>query len=143
MNMITSVLSAFCASCVFIGALYMICPDGKISKSVKYVLSLVFLLSVIAAAGISIKKAEVSFEIPKTQETDTSALDAQTAKFVYSSILNANGISFSEITVSTDKSADGSIYISKVYIKSSEEESEILSALGEAAKNTEVEIRNE
>ncbi len=142
MRIITSVLSAFCASCVFIGALYILCPDGRLSKSVKYVLSLVFLLSVIAAAGVSVKRTDFSFEIP-TVATDTSLLDAQTAEFVFSKALEENDISFSEIEVLVDKREDNSIYISKVYIKSKEDESKILSALGEAGQNTEVEIKNE
>lgn len=143
MNIITSLLTAFCASAVFIGALYMICPDGAMNKTVKFVLGLVFLLSVIAASGITLSQADISFEIPKQEAADTAALDTAAAEYVYSYALKNSGIDFSEITVCTDKSADGSIYISKVIIKSEENREKILSALGEAAKNIEVEIKNE
>lgn len=143
MNIIISLLTAFCASAVFIGALYMICPEGAINKTVKFVLGLAFLLSVIAASGISLNKTDIYVEIPKTETADSDTLDIAVAKYVYSYTLKNSGIDFSEITVCTDKSADGSIYISKVIIKSQENREKILNALGEAGKNIEVEIKNE
>lgn len=143
MNTLTSLLTAFCASCVFIGALYMLCPDGVMSKAVKYILGLVFLLSVIAAAGITVKTPDIDFSFPQSVYEDTASLDAASAEYVYSYALQSAGIDFSQITVCTDKTADGSIIISKVIIRSDCERERILSALGEAAKNYEVEIINE
>ena len=40
MNFLSSAITAFCAACIFIGTLYILCPEGAVSKSVKYILSL-------------------------------------------------------------------------------------------------------
>lgn len=142
MNYISAFLMAFCVACVFIGCLYMLCPDGAISKSVKYILSLVFLLTVISAAGFTVKKAEIDIDF-SPPETSTEALDTATAKYVYSYALQKAGIEFEEIEIFTNKAADGSISINKVVIYSASPKDTVMSALGEAAKNIEVEIINE
>ena len=120
MSGLSTFLTSLCAASVFIGAVHLICPDGNMGKPVKYVLSL-------DAA------AEVSDEELKTAS----------AKYVYEQALKSNKINFTEITVCTDKTEDGSIVISKVIIFSDCAEERIRAALGEAAQNIEVEIVNE
>lgn len=143
MNYFSSVVIAFCVACIIIGVLYILCPDGEISKTVKYVLGLCFILSVITATGINVKKADFDFSFSVIQNADSTALDTANAKLVYSMALQNSGIDFSEITVCTDKLRDGSIVINKVIIRSDCEKDKILSALGETAKVYEVEIINE
>lgn len=133
---------AFSAGCVFIGALLMICPDGVMAKPVKYILSLVFLLIIIASAsGIG----GLDFKIPETGDTEAIENDIQVtaAQYVYARALNSAGVNFEKITVCTDKSSDGSIVISKVIIVSDGEPQRIIEALDVAAKSYEVEIINE
>ena len=67
MNYLTSFLTAICASAVFIGGLYMLCPEGNMSKTVTYILGLVFILSVTAASGVTVKN--VDFQLPKAEYT--------------------------------------------------------------------------
>ena len=143
MNFIYSVLTAFCAACIFIGTLYILCPEGAISKSVKYLLSLVFLVSVIAATGAVVKKGDIELPAVTTPEINTQNLDSANAELFYSYLLNREGIEFSKISVCTDKSDDGSIIISKVLIYSSQSREEILKVLAGVAEKTEVEIINE
>lgn len=143
MNYFSSILTAFCVSCIIIGILYMICPDGTMSKSVRYVLGLCFLLAIIAATGITVKKPDIDFPLPQTVYSDSSALDIANARYAYSYALQSAGIDFSEITVCTDKLEDGSIVISKVIIRSDCERDKILSVLGKTAQIYEVEIINE
>ncbi len=142
MGYIASFLTSFCAAAVFIGALYMLCPEGVMSKSVKYILSLCFLVSVISAAGITVKRVdlELSFSAPAVSSAE---LQIKNAEFVYSYALDSAGIEFSSIEIFTDKLEDNSIVINKVRIKSGSEKQKIISALGEAAKNIEVEVINE
>lgn len=143
MSYFSSLLTAICAACILIGALYMLCPDGTMKKSVSYILGLVFLLSVISAAGITVRKGDIDMSLPKTSQVDNTASLTVSAEYVYSSALKAAGIDFEEITVCTNKSENGSISISKVLIRSDCEKHRILEALGEAAKNFEVEVTNE
>lgn len=143
MNYIEAFLIAFCAAAVFIGALYMLCPDGAMSKPVKYLLSLAFLLTVISVAGITVKNVEpeLDFSVPET--IDAAALETSSAEYVYSYALSSAGIEFSRIEIFTDKTEDGSISINKVIIYSGCERQKIIDALGEATKNIEVEVINE
>ena len=143
MKIVTSLLTSFCASAVFIGSLYILCPEGKISKSVKYVLSLAFLLSIIAAAGITLKNADIEMPVAKVSLEEADELDIASARFVYSSALKGAGLTFEKIEIETDKSSDGGIYISKVYIKSSEQRDKIISALGQVTGKIKVEIEND
>jgi len=143
MNTLTQLITTFCAACIFIGALYIVCPNGEMNKSVKYILSLAFLLTVITATGITVKKGNFNLEIPQYQAVQSEQLDTASAEYAYAYVLRAADINFSKITVCTDKTNDGSIVISKVIICSDCEETRILQALGEAAKNFEVEVINE
>ncbi len=143
MNVFASFSASFCAACVFIGALYMLCPDGVIKGSVKYVLSLVFLLSVISAAAIAVGKWEFTPPRLEYEYEKEESLSAGAAEYVYSYALSEAGIDFSKITVCTDKSESGSISINKVIICSDCEKTRILAALGQAAENIEVEIIND
>ena len=141
--MFATLVCSFCASAVFIGALYMLCPDGVMNKTVKYILGLCFLLSVISVSGITAEMPQIDFTLPESAKETERSLDISSAEYVISRMLTASGIEFSQITVCTDKSQNGSIFINKVIILSSAEREKILSCLGEMAKNYEVEIINE
>lgn len=143
MSGFTSFLTAVCASLVFIGAMHLICPDGSMAKSVKYILGLVFLVTVISAAGLLSDgfTPEISFDTDI--ESSKEELSAAAARYAYEQALKAAEINFSKITVCTDKTADGGIVISKLIIYSDCAEEGILAALGAAAENIEVEIVNE
>lgn len=143
MSGLTTFLTSLCAACVFIGAVHLICPDGNLGKPVKYVLSLVFLVTVISAAGL-LKggfNTDISFEASAAASDEE--LKAAAARYVYGEALRSCEINFSEITVCTDKNEDGSIVISKVIIYSDADKERIRVALGSAAENIEVEIINE
>lgn len=143
MNWLKSVIAAFCASSVFLGALFMLCPKGNISASVKYLLSLVFLVSVISAAGIGAKNVDLSFDAFSSQQILADDIENLNIKLAFEEILRKNKISFKEITVFTDKLDDGGISISKVIIRSDCEKEKIIAALGEELKTIEVEVINE
>lgn len=142
MNNLTSFFASFCVSSILIGALYIICPGGEISKSVKNIFSIVFTLVIISSA-LSIEP-DFDFTVSVPENGDyTTAIDTTTAVYVYSECLKSEGIEFSEISVLTNKNQDGSIVISKVLIYSSEEKDKILGALSVIAQNIEVEIIDE
>ena len=143
MNYLTSFLTAVCATAVFIGALYMICPDGSMNKSVTYLLGLVFILCVTAASGVTVKNVDFSFptQTASAQSSKDSLIKA--AEFVYKSSLKSAGIEFKEITVCTNNLEKDSISISKIRIVSNCPAEKIMAALGEAAEAYEVEIINE
>lgn len=143
MSYFTEIVSAFCVVCVFIGALYMLCPEGKLSKSVKYVLSLVFLVSVMAVAGMG--KGKFDFDINFSQKEDISIeqIENLNLKFAFEEILQKNGINFKEIEIFTDKLENGGISINKVIIRSDCEKEKIFAALADITDSIEVEVIDE
>lgn len=143
MSGLTSFFTAFCAGCILIGALYIICPEGNIGKSVKYVFSLVFLIIIISAANISIKKIDFDFETASADTVSQENMQIASAEYIYSYALTKENINFHKITVCTDKTEDGSIVINKVIIFSNEEKNKIIKALDVLAEVREVEIINE
>lgn len=144
MNSLNSFVISLCAVSIFIGALYIIVPDGSMSKPIKYVLSLAFLLTLTALGGITVKTADISFEFTGSDYTAAySELQSASAEYVYEYVLTNAGIDFSEITVCTDKSENGSISIIKVKVKTAATLDAVVAAMGAAAENVEVEIINE
>lgn len=143
MGALTSFFTSFCAGCILIGVLHIICPDGNIGKSVKYVFSLVFLIIIISAANITVKKVDFNFPNIQTNLDTQENMQIASAEYIYSYTLRKANINFSKITVCTDKTEDDSIVINKVVIFSNEEKSKIIKALDVLAKVREVEIVNE
>ena len=142
MSNLATFFTSFCVSAILIGAFYVICPGGEISKSVKNIFSLIFTVVIISSALSIDPIFDYSAEITKNEEVINS-LDTYSAIYVYSECLKAEKIEFSEISVLTNKTEEGGIVISKVIIFSSEDKEKILSALSIVAQNIEVEVINE
>ena len=138
----SSFVTAFCAASVIIGALFLLCPDGGLSKPVKYLFSLVFILAVVGAAA-SLKNVQFSFPSSAESAPISDDMSIAAAEYAYAHALHRAGINFHKITVCTDKTQDGSISITKVIVYSDCGESEIRGALGVAAENYKVEVINE
>lgn len=143
MNYIYSFLSAFCVACILIGCLYIICPEGKLSKPIKYIFSLIFIVIIISCSKIPFFSKQIDLNTPDINTSTYDELQISSAKYVYAYTLRSQKINFSEITVCTDKLEDGSIVISKVIIFSDCEKEKILNALGGLKETREVEIINE
>lgn len=143
MKIFSQIITAFCVSSIFIGVLFMLVPKGALSKSVQYILSLVFILSLIASAGITAKNTEFKLPQIEMRATDSAPLQIEAARYVYSYALQGAGIDFKEIKIFTTTDSNNSIVINRIEVYSSSEKEKILSALGEAAKNYEVIVINE
>ncbi len=142
MNFISAFLTPFCVAAVFIGALFMLCPEGAMNKPLKYIISLCFLITVISAAGITVKNSD--FKIDFTPDNlDSTELDLKNAEFVYTYALQKAGVELNGIEIFTNKNETGSISINKVIIYSNSEPQKINEALGQISKNIEVVVINE
>lgn len=143
MNSFSSFITAFCVACILIGCLYIICPEGKLSKPLKYILSLLFVVIIISSSKLIVINKNVKLALPETNNTDYEELQLSSAKYLYSYTLKSQSINFKEIYFYTDKSEDGSIVINKVVIITDCEKESVLNTLGELSKAREVEIINE
>lgn len=142
MKFLTDILLAVCVSSVFIGVLFLISPDGNLKNSVKYALSLAFIISVVASAKLGDLGLDFSVSTAE-QNISYEEMAVANAKLVYSETLKKSKINFSDIAVFTDKDEDGDIKIIKVVIKTDESPSAVKNALGEVCDNIEVVVENE
>ncbi len=142
MRFLTDILLALCVSSVFIGVLFLISPDGNLKNSVKYALSLAFIISVTASVSIG----DFGFDFsPDIAEPNISyeEMAVANAKLVYGETLKQSGINFQDILVFTDKDEFDNIKIIKVVIRTDEAPSAIKEALKEVCDNIEVVVENE
>ncbi len=141
MKAITSFLTAFCIGCVTLGGLYMLCPEGKFQKAVKYTFSLCFLCLLISSVG-SIGNLNFEINFKSDNEFISVGAAAESARIVFERALINSEINFRKITVLTDKDTQGSIFISKVTVVSNENKEKILSVIS-GDGSFEVEVINE
>ena len=143
MNWFKSFVTAFCTAGICFGALFIICPSGKMERSVKYVLSLCFLVIIVAVAGVGIKNADFDLNFDIETMIETENLDKTTAKYVFAQVLNESGINFKEILTFTDNDSKNGISCTKVKIVTDCSKERVVSALGGEIEGFEVEVVNE
>lgn len=141
MSALYSFLSAFCIGCVVLGGLHLLVPEGKLQKAVRYTFSLCFLCILISSIG-TIGRLDFKIEQKNENEFVSVAAAAESARIVFERALTNSEISFRKITVLTDKTDNGSIFISKVTVFSSENEDKILNVIS-GDGSFEVEVVNE
>ncbi len=130
MSGINSFIVSFCGGCILLGVLYMLCPTGNMSKSVKYVFCLCFVCMVVGSA-ISIKPPDLSmFDNIEHTEILTEQNVAVTAQTVFGEALTQKDVNFRKITVNTNKISDGSIVISKVTVYTDESHQKVTEVIG-------------
>ncbi len=129
MSGFSSFVLAFCTVCVIMGGLYILCPNGNMSRSVKFAMSLAFICAILSC----ITDAEI-FVLPdmppQTQVSISDDMSVSAVRLVFETALKNGGINFSKITVCTDKTADGSISISEIVVYSSEPAEKIIALIG-------------
>lgn len=130
MDGLNSFIISFCGGCVLLGFLYILCPSGSMSASVKYIFSLCFVCCVIGAA-LSLPKPDFSFfETADSSDILTEQNTSVTAAAVFGEALKGQNINFRKITVDTNKMSDGSIIISKVTVYTAESIETVRRAIG-------------
>lgn len=130
MQGLNSFIISFCGSCILLGFLYMLCPSGTMSKSVKYIFCLCFLCCVIGASA-TIQMPDFSyFDSSKQDDILTEQNAAVTAQTVFCEALVSSDIDFRKIVVETNKMNDGSIIINKVTVYTNESVDVVNQAIG-------------
>ena len=115
METVKNIAASISVSAVVIGAVYIICPDGVMSRQMKFIAGLIMILSFSAPfLGLNIKMPELS------ASTDYSAsaqnmLEGQ-AKYVAQAALSGAGIVYDDIKVFMDISPTGDISIYRIYL---------------------------
>ncbi len=140
MNNLSEFIISFCVVSASIGAVSFIVPSGKMSKSVKYIITLSVLTVLLS---ISLKIANINIDYKSfnavTLEQDVPEKAVKTA---VEATLDKNNIEYEKVEIITDKSDGTSIDYIKVIVYSDENEEKIKKAIGEN-ENIEVLIINE
>ena len=116
MDSVRELAIVFCAVSVLTGAIGIL-SGGALEKSAGYILSLIFLASLVTAlAGadfnIEIKAEEAIGENAEYEE----ALSEYQAEYLAAALLSEKELPFEKITASATKTEDGSIIISEIVI---------------------------
>lgn len=127
MKALTSFIISFCSVCAAVGGIHMIIPSGKISKSVKYIITLTVIT---AFLGIFTVNFGINFGFDTKEKVDTVNSAEATVKAVFEKALKDNKINYEKIIIFTDKNKEGGITITKVEIYSSDQRQKILSVIG-------------
>lgn len=137
----TGFAAAFCGVCVALGGVGLLLPKGTMSKSVGYLLCLVF-LSVLLASALGVKRFSPEFSEFKPASVSVDDMSAAAAKMVFEQTLKNGGINFSKCEVCTDKNEDGRIIIIEVIVYSSDPAQSIRELIG-GSDTYEVTVINE
>lgn len=115
-----SFAATFCLVCVVFSALHFLSPEGSFEKPVKYVICLGFvcciLTSVTFIKNIISPQKSIKTTVSYDNENIAAILSEQTLK----TALKNSGINFDNLTVCTNKTANGSISITEVTVYTDE-----------------------
>lgn len=121
---------AFCSSCIFLGFLYMLCPEGNMASGVKYVFCLCFLCCILGSVT-NLKEFDFGdFSSSIKTETVNERSASVSAENVFAEALSSQNINFTKITVDTNKLSNESIIISKVTVYSDCDKEDIIAVIG-------------
>ena len=95
-------IAAFCTGAVLLGVLYILVPEGRNSKTVRYAFCLCF-LSIVLSAAVKISGDGFSHFGVSERNFENEKLSAATAETVFAEALAEAGINYKKITVFTDK----------------------------------------
>lgn len=117
MDSIRELATVFCAVSVFVGTIGIL-TGGALDKSMGYILSLIFLASVVSALHSGNFNIELKGEQAMAQNSENEErLSEYQAEYICKEILKEQSISFEKITATANKTEDGSIIISEIRIK--------------------------
>ncbi len=130
MGTLKQVLIGFSAAAIFIGALTLLYPSGKMEKSVKYAFSLIFLCACVSLFCVALK-IDISFDLPTISynaDGIKSAAQAQ-SEFLCEKLLDDYEIPYKKIDVQTNIDATGSIYINRITVYTDCEKEKVYKSL--------------
>ena len=127
MSEFSSFAISFCGVCVATGGIHMLIPEGKMTKTVKYVIVLTLISALIGVFAVNFN---FEFQTGAASDLDAEYRDEKLVTAVFENALNMNNVKFEKIVIFTDKSKEGSITITKIQIYSAESRERIMSAIG-------------
>ncbi len=137
MEAIKEIALSVSVSAAVIGTVYIICPDGNMSRQMKYIIGLIMLLSVVTP----VIKADIEIETvspSKDYVSDATEMIKSQSVYIAEKLLAAEKISYDRILVNTDILSDNNIIISNVCVYGAKDKEKTLAALSEYFKEVEI-----
>ena len=145
MNELKSVILGLCIASVSLGVMYMLKPTGATDKSIRLSFAVIFLSILVFSAARLLK---VDFDSIKISANNSAANTAESivcarAQYLCQEILEEKGLSFGEINIFTDKTEEGSIFIKRITVESTEEPEAIRQSITAVIVANGVEVIND
>ncbi len=129
MDSVRELAVVFCAVSVLSGAIGIL-TGGAMEKSAGYILSLIFLASVITALAGADFNLEIKVEQSAAASTkNEEAMSEYQAEYICAALLREKNIAFEKITATATKTEDGSIIINEIAIKGTDGGEEAVKAV--------------
>ena len=132
---------AFCTVCIVLGGLSILIPSGSMTKTVKYIFSLIF-LSVLLTAVLSTARFKPDFSKFESQIKYQDIKNENIRRQVFEEALKSAGVQFDIIDVETEVLSGGNVIIKKVTVYTNES-AELVNTLIGGSNEYEVEVINE
>ncbi len=142
METVKNIVLGFCTAAVFLGALGFLAPEGGTKKSVKYAISLIFLCSTVALfTGLG----KISLPNAKNNEPKVEyyGMGEAAVKTYVEAALKDEKIEYKKISVETNITEGGDIYIKKITVYSSGNAKRIIGIIKNTVQTENVEVINE
>ena len=128
METVREVAFGFCVTAVMAAAVGLLCGN-KLEKSMRYIVSLTLICSVLSVALGKRLDFFADAEQQTVIEYDTLPLYEYQAEYIVADLLNKEGIKFENVTAVATKNEDGSIVINEIEISGCKSREEVAMAL--------------
>lgn len=136
MNGFKSFISALSSAMLFSGIVLILTPKTA-KKQMQFVLSLI-VISVLCSA-VSCKHTEIKIPEPSSSYSVTEQLADVVSRQTVEAVLKENSVSYHSLEVYTDKNQNGSIFISRITLKTTNKEMDVAGMLKLSFPEAEVE----
>lgn len=124
MSSVKGVVLGICAASLVLGAVYMLRPSGAVTeKSIRFAFAVIFLSVTVLSVSALFKKEfrPGSLAADNTYIESAAEIVSAQAEYLTGEILQENNIEFKKISVLTDKTENGDIFIKRITVVSGED----------------------
>ncbi len=139
METIRNIAASISVSAILIGAIHILCPEGKMGKQLRYVAGLLMILAIIAPFTAS-SAINLSFSASSSLSIDAKDMLEGQVVYIIEQLLGSEGITFKRIVPYMDISSEGDISIYRIYVNGASDVAAAKKILEENFPECEIEV---
>jgi hypothetical protein len=146
MSSVKGVVLGVCAASLVLGAVYMLRPSGAVTeKSIRFAFAVIFLSVTVLSVSALFKKEfrQESLAADNTYIESAAEIVSAQAEYLTGEILQENNIEFKKISVLTDKTENGDIFIKRITVVSGEDFEKVREYITSVIETNGVEVIDE